>query len=144
MPTAPSEPAPTPTRAVAAFACLALGMTPALHPAIRATIPQITPAAPLLTALLLALIALRTPPRARTSLLALAAIALGLGWATLRTTHPPRDFLGARIDPASPHSATTRRCGAGTRGWGWWCRGGEGAARRLYAPAAAGHRGLES
>ncbi|MCB9838474.1 MAG: ComEC/Rec2 family competence protein [Phycisphaeraceae bacterium] len=102
MPTAPSEPAPTPTRAVAAFACLALGMTPALHPAIRATIPQITPAAPLLTALLLALIALRTPPRARTSLLALAAIALGLGWATLRTTHTPRDFLGARIDPASP------------------------------------------
>lgn len=62
------------------------------------------------------------------------------------------DDLNVFLEPNKPRlsnkQATTRpssrwppSCGACTRGWRWWCREGEGAARRLYAPAARAVRG---
>lgn len=97
---------PTPARAAIAFACLALGMTLALHAGARGPIPASPAVVALIIAAMLSLAALAGAPAWRRTALCLAAIAFGLGWATLRTTAAPAGFLGARLDPSAPPIVT--------------------------------------
>ena len=93
---------PTPARPALAFVFIAIGMSLAISAALRDQLPSIPAIVSLITAALLALGASFGAPNWRKVALAAAAIAFGLGWATLRTTHAPNDFLGARIDAATP------------------------------------------
>lgn len=97
---------PTPARAAIAFACLALGMTPALHAGARGLFPSPPALVTLIVAAMLSLAALAGAPAWRRTALCLAAIVFGLGWATLRTTGAPSGFLGARLDPSAPPIVT--------------------------------------
>lgn len=88
---------PTPARPVLAFVFLALGVSIALS----AGLPM-APVLALPLAMLFAVGALVGPARWRLASLAIAAVVFGFGWATLRTTHAPADFLGHRLDAAAP------------------------------------------
>jgi len=92
---------PTPARAVLAFVFVSLGMAPVLIAASGDALEPIGAFIPLTIAALLALAASVGAPGWRKTALAMAAIAFGFGWATLRTSNTPPDFLGARLDPGS-------------------------------------------